>query len=123
MDGQGCRPKRAQGGTGGFGGGSGGGGMGEAGPQAIHLCRPEAATREARVVGAPREPGGVFSGRCPVLAALGPTLGLAHTAGRGARALRGHGPVLQGLGARHHERWAGSARLCGRRQVCPDHRG
>ena len=29
---------------------------------------------------------------------------------------------VQGLGARHHERRSGSARLCGRRQVCPDHR-
>ena len=66
--------------------------------------------------------GGVLSGRCPVLAALGPALGLAHTAGSGARALRGHCPVLQGLGARHQKRRSGSARLCGRRQVCPDHR-
>ena len=122
VDGQGCRSAWAQGGTGGFGGGSSGGGMGKTGTQAIHLCRPEAATREARVVGEAREPGGVLSGGCPVPAALGPALGLAHTTGSGARALRGHGPVLQGLGARHHERWSGSARLCGRRQVCPDHR-
>ena len=34
--------------------------MGAAGPQAIHLCRPEAVTREDRVVGAPRELGGCF---------------------------------------------------------------
>ena len=110
-----------QGGAGGIGGGGGGGGMGEAGPQAIHLCRPEAATREDRVVGSPREPGGVLSGGCPVMAALAPALGLAHTGGSGARSLRSHSPVLPGLGAGHYRRGASSARVCGRGQVCPYH--
>ena len=72
-------------------------------------------------LGRPGNLGGVLSGGCPVMAALGPALGLAHTGGSGARSLRSHSPVLPGLGAGHYRGGASSARVCGRSQVCPYH--
>ena len=72
-------------------------------------------------LGRPGNLGGCFLAGAPVLAALGPALGLAHTGSSGARSLRSHSPVLPGLGAGHYRGGAGSARVCGRGQVCPYH--